>query len=90
MLKGSHSVLKDITYANIRNPNVIFRGFGDSSLNFELRCFIRDIKDRKQIMSDLYFEIDRLFRENNVEIPFPQRDLHIRSSVPIPPSDTQE
>jgi small-conductance mechanosensitive channel len=34
-------------------------------------------------ISDLNFAIDKMFRENNIEIPFPQRDLHIRSEKPV-------
>ena len=60
-------------------PNVLFLGFGDSSLNFELRCHISNIDNRLQCISDLNFAIDAVFREHNIEIPFPQRDIHIRS-----------
>ena len=59
-------------------PKVMFMGFGDSSLNFELRCYIRNIDKRLSTISDINFAIDTAFRENNVEIPFPQRDLHVR------------
>jgi small-conductance mechanosensitive channel len=60
-------------------PKVFFISFGDSALLFELRCFIRDIPRRWDVISDLNFEIDRVFRENDIQIPFPQRDLHLRS-----------
>jgi small-conductance mechanosensitive channel len=53
--------------------------FGDSSLNFELRVWIRQIRRRFDATSDLHFAVDKAFRENGVEIPFPQRDLHVRS-----------
>ena len=59
-------------------PQVLFLGFGDSSLNFELRCHIRNIDERLRVISDMNFAIDAKFRENGIEIPFPQRDLHIR------------
>lgn len=58
-------------------PRAFFLGFGDSSLDFELRCFIRDIDQIFEVRSDLNFNIDAAFRANNVSIPFPQRDLHI-------------
>ena len=61
-------------------PMVWFREFGDSSLNFELLCWIGDASDKYQIISDLNRAIDRRFREENIEIPFPQRDLHLRSA----------
>jgi len=60
-------------------PQTLFLGFGESSLDFELRAFIWDVDDRIQVTSDLHQEIDRRFREANIEIAFPQRDLHLRS-----------
>jgi small-conductance mechanosensitive channel len=63
-------------------PVVRFAEFGNSSLNFEL-YFWAHIFKRWITISDLNFAIDKIFRENNIEIPFPQRDLHIRSEKPI-------
>ena len=60
-------------------PRVLFRGFGDSALNFELRFFIRIVDQRLATVSDLNFAIEKGLREANIEIPFPQRDLHLRS-----------
>lgn len=60
-------------------PRVLFRQFGSSSLDFELRCFINQIDERLGTISDLNFEIFRAFRREGIEIPFPQRDLHLRS-----------
>ncbi len=60
-------------------PRVFFRGFGDSSLDFELYLWIPNVSDKKEITSDILFKIDQKFREHDVEIPFPQRDLHVRS-----------
>jgi small-conductance mechanosensitive channel len=62
-------------------PVVRFAEFGNSSLNFEL-YFWAHIFKRWITISDLNFAIDKIFRENNIEIPFPQRDLHIRSEKP--------
>jgi len=62
-----------------RKPAVLFRDFADSTLNFELRVWAKDALDSIQVESDLRQQIDKLFRENNIEIAFPQRDLHIRS-----------
>jgi small-conductance mechanosensitive channel len=64
------------------NPQVLFTGFGDSSLDFELRVFLSDIDFRRIVHSEILQEIDREFRLNDVEIPFPQRDLHLRSVEP--------
>jgi small-conductance mechanosensitive channel len=76
----------------ISDPQVMFLSFGDSSLNFELRFFINDIKKRIQVLSDLNFAIDAAFRENGIEIPFPQRDVHIReeSTGPKPAKDDEQ
>ena len=60
-------------------PQVLFMGFGDSSLDFELRIWVADFADRAIVPSDIHQAIDRKFRQSNIEIPFPQRDLHIRS-----------
>ncbi|MBR9914262.1 MAG: mechanosensitive ion channel [Algicola sp.] len=58
-------------------PAVVFTAFGDSSLNFKLIFTLADSFKAQFPKSDIRFEIDKLFRENNVTIPFPQRDIHI-------------
>lgn len=61
-------------------PAVRFLEFGDSSLNFELAVWTIDMAHQPtKFRSDLYFAIERKLRENRIEIPFPQRDLHLRS-----------
>jgi small-conductance mechanosensitive channel len=60
-------------------PSVVFLGYGDSALDFQLFVWIRDPALQIPITSDLYFRMEELFREHQVEIPFPQRDLHLRS-----------
>lgn len=63
-------------------PKVIFDEFGDSSLNFDLAVWTTSHTDRPQILkSELYYAIFKKFKENNIEIPFPQRDVHIKSKV---------
>lgn len=62
------------------SPDVIFSGFGDSSLNFELRIWTTERLRTPQILkSDIYFDIFQKFAENGIELPFPQRDIHLRS-----------
>ncbi len=62
-------------------PRVNIMEFGDNSVNFELRFWIQDPEGGlANIRSDVYMRIWKLFKENDVEIPFPQRDLHLRSS----------
>jgi len=77
-------VIKD---ASVPEPKVMFHSFGDSALDFELRFFIRNIDTRINVISDINFAIDAAFRENNVEIPFPQRDIHIKSGHSIDRKD---
>ena len=67
----------DLVLAN-PEPAVIFTGFGESSLDFEVRAFIGDIHNSLKVRSNLRIKIFQIFREAGVEIPFPQRDLHIR------------
>lgn len=64
------------------NPRVLFLSFGDSALNFELRAFLRSVAERPYVLSDLNFAIDAAFREADIQIPFPQRDLHILTPPP--------
>jgi small-conductance mechanosensitive channel len=65
-------------------PDVLLREFGDSSWNMRLRAWIDNPKRHPVVRSDLNCALVRKFRENGVEIPFPQRDLHLRSPVPTP------
>jgi small-conductance mechanosensitive channel len=59
---------------------VLFTDFGDSSLNFSVAFTINDSFNARFPQSAIRFEIDRLFREHNIKIPFPQRDIHIIES----------
>ena len=60
------------------SPFVRFVDFGASSLDFELLFYSRNFSGINDVKSDIRFEIDRLFREQNIEIPFPQRDVWIK------------
>ena len=63
-------------------PSVFFDGFGESSLNFQLVVWSSEMSNRpRRYRSELNFSIERKLREAGIEIPFPQRDLHIRSGV---------
>ncbi|OSQ32785.1 mechanosensitive ion channel domain-containing protein [Thalassospira sp. MCCC 1A03138] len=59
-------------------PQVVFIDFGASSLDFELRYFLRDIGDVLAVASAVRFEVLERFRVEGIEIPFPQQDLHLR------------
>jgi len=84
-----HSILMDVAQKNpsvvtdgrVPEPKVLFMEFGDSALLFELRVFIKNIDQKFQVNSDLNFAIDAAFREHNIQIPFPQRDVHIKNDL---------
>ncbi len=69
--QNNHEILDD------PEPIVLFSDFGSSSLDFELRCFTADVRRRRPLASDLRFAIDQRFREEGIQIPFPQRVLHL-------------
>ena len=62
------------------SPQVFFSEFGDSFIKINLLVWISKPYKQFQIKSDIYFKIDSQFREEGIKIPFPQRDLHLRSS----------
>ncbi|NIQ93154.1 MAG: mechanosensitive ion channel, partial [Desulfuromonadales bacterium] len=63
-------------------PSAIFTEFGDSSINFELRVWVDNIKNRLTLISDMGVEISKEFKKAGIEIPFPQRDLHLKTVAP--------
>lgn len=69
----------DSRILKIPAPNALFLRFGNSALEFELHCWLSDVKDTLLVTSHLCQEIDRRCREAGVEIPFPQQDLNLRS-----------
>ena len=90
---GSNTTLADQLLRKVAqdHPQVLdepavaayFLGFGDNSLNFELRVFIDEPLKRVQVISDLHRAIDDAFREANIEISFPQRDVHLDQTGPL-------
>lgn len=71
-------------------PDVLHLGFGDSSWNMRLRVWIANPKRHLLTRSAINCAIVRKFRENDIEIPFPQRDLHVRSPLPLPLTSTEK
>ena len=63
------------------HPKVYFTGFGESSLDFQVHVYLRHLTDRMPLIHEVHNGILKALRENGIEIPFPQRDLHIRSTV---------
>lgn len=85
-----HMLLSEVVQSHERvltnpQPSVFFTGFGDSSLDFELRVFVSRVIDLQPMRHELNVAVFQKLRENGVEIPFPQRDLHLRSSDLNPP-----
>ena len=81
-----HAAVEHGRILNSPEPFVWFVEFGDNSLNFEVHFWVkvRSISDRTRIESDVRFRIDQLFRDAGITIAFPQRDIHIDASTPIP------
>ena len=62
-------------------PSVLIVGFGENALTFSIRIFVNELSHRLPVMHDLYMRLEKALREHKIEIPFPQRDIHIRSVV---------
>jgi small-conductance mechanosensitive channel len=71
------SVAKQKGVLKSPKPFVLFEDFGDSALIFSIHFFINDSFVDPRIKSEIRFRIDNLFRENQITIPFPQRDVHL-------------
>ncbi|MCU0595632.1 MAG: mechanosensitive ion channel, partial [Desulfobacterota bacterium] len=64
-------------------PSAFFMGFGDNSLNFELRVFVRGLENRLPVTHNLHLAIEREFRKAGINIAFPQRDIHLDTTGPL-------
>lgn len=69
-------------------PAVFFMRLGESALEFELQGSVIDVNQRLTVTSDLHFAIFSTFREAGIEIPYPQRDIHIRTA-PAPDAESE-
>ncbi|MBN1272570.1 MAG: mechanosensitive ion channel [Candidatus Aminicenantes bacterium] len=85
VLKALQEVAKENSDV-LENPKPVvhFRDFGDSAWNMQLRIWILNPKKHYNVRSDIHCAIVRKFREKNIEIAFPQRDIHLRSAAPLP------
>jgi potassium efflux system protein len=86
------AILREVALRNERvlrepRPEAWFLGFGESSLDLELRAFSPDASNVIPIRHSLHVAIDDAFREAGIEIAFPQRDIHVRSLPPSTPRD---
>ncbi|MEM6463939.1 MAG: mechanosensitive ion channel domain-containing protein [Pseudomonadota bacterium] len=89
------ALLEEIAATNdlvLRHPEpfVVFVGFGDSSLDFELRVYLSDVLSVLVVGTDLRTKIFERFKEEGIEIPFPQRDLHVKFPNGIDRSEVEE
>lgn len=80
----AHRLLLDVAESNSMvmgdpPPLAAFMSFGESTLDFELRVFINDVTNILPVTNALNMAIEQVFRKHNIEIAFPQRDVHIRS-----------
>jgi len=91
VLKALNEIAEDSEYV-LKNPphDVHLRSFGDSAWNMKLLVWVGDVKDKYAVTNQLNQSIVRKFAEYGIEIPFPQRDLHVRSSIDIPVRDYQK
>ena len=63
-------------------PDVLFEGFGESSLDFNLRVYSNAYSRKPKVLkSELYYEIFKMFKEKGIEIPYPQRDVYVKQFV---------
>ena len=83
--------MKLVEEAASENSNVLeepkpyssFEEFGDNSLLLYLRCFIEYNDNRVHIITELHKAIDKKFRDADISIAFPQRDIHLDTSTPL-------
>ena len=85
--KRAHTVMLDTASSHplvLRDPapGVFFVGFGSSSLDFEVRVFVKRMDDRMPALHELNTALHKALAENGIEIPFPQLDLNLRSAPP--------
>ncbi|MCC5914204.1 MAG: mechanosensitive ion channel [Balneolaceae bacterium] len=86
------TVLKALNEVAVEHPKVMkspkhqvhLTEFADSAWDMQLRVWIPDVKERYILRNEIHQAIVRKFEEHDIEIPFPQRDLHVRSSVDLP------
>ena len=75
--KHHHLVLSDPP------PSLLFLGYGESSIDFNLSVSVNQPEMSAVVRSDLYYMLWRVFKEHGIGIPFPQRDLHVRAARPL-------
>jgi potassium-dependent mechanosensitive channel len=85
VVQALHEVADESPYVlKSPEPDVLLSSFGDSAWNMELRVWLKDPYRYYFIRSEINYAIVRKFRQRGIEIPFPQRDLNIRTPLPVP------
>ncbi len=85
----AHGLMLEVARSNPHvlsqpEPRVLFTRLGESSLDFDVYVYVRDLADRLPFVHEFHMAIERTLREHGIQIPFPQRDLHIRSELGAP------
>lgn len=78
----------DVLVEDPMKPKILFNKHGDSALEFEMRVILRDVNRRQIVRSQLNTMINQEFRKNKIEIPFPQREITIKSEPAKAPKST--
>ena len=86
-LEAAYNVPHTLKNHNTREPDVWLTNFGNSSLDFELIVWVlpHAVKKPQRVRAAYYWELETALKKYGIEIPFPQRDLHIRSGLPVAP-----
>jgi len=86
-LEAAYNVPHTLKSHRLREPDVWLTNFGNSSLDFELIVWVlpHAVKKPQRVRAAYYWELETALKKYGIEIPFPQRDLHIRSGLPAAP-----
>jgi small-conductance mechanosensitive channel len=77
--EGIDGIIHDGEVTGLSGPWVLFTDFGDSALQFELRAYVYDQNAKAGVASTLRFRIFELFKQAEINIPFPQNDVWVRN-----------
>ncbi len=88
LLEVANSHDQVITDGSTPEPRAFFQAFGESSLDFDLLAHLKDVDMKIRVRSELHTMIDKAFRTHGIEIPFPQRDIHLKSGAPLQQSSS--